>query len=239
MRVRDPNHEQQLRDVYGMDTAELKRRISIRTHEHADFLASEVLSTLIRNRYRESERVVDEAVTELNRRIQILVGKRTRGMKAWGDVVRRGSTILEDTVDYVWEHLVADDSTLSNCEVRFAVFVRDRVDDFMRSQLRLKNSMQSVDAMVITDEEGESMPAVATEEDLDAETPEEALIQAQQTMRVRAALMSLPGKERDAFCFRTEYKYEWKKVAKLLDCSIPTANQYHQRALTKLLGELE
>ncbi|WP_041790260.1 sigma-70 family RNA polymerase sigma factor [Rhodoferax ferrireducens] len=238
MRARDPDHEQQLKIVHGLDAAELKRRIGIGNHEHANHLASEVLATLIRTRYRETERVVDEAVAELNRRIQILAGKRLRGMSAWGDVVKRGSTMVADTIDYVWESLLADTSPVSNCEVRFAVFVRDRVDDFMRHQLRLKNSMQSVDAMTVTDEQGED-PAIAAEEDTGAETPEEAAIRTQTTARVRVALMALPRKERDAFYFRTECKYEWRKVAELLGCSIPTANQHHQRALTKLLGELE
>lgn len=239
MRARDPDHELQLKIVHGLDAVELKRRIAIGSHAHPNYLASEVLATLIRTRYREAERVVDEAVAELNRRIQILAGKRLRGMHAWGDVVKRGSTMVADTIDYVWEKLLADTSPVSNCEVRFAIFVRDRVDDFMRHQLRLKNSMQSVDAMTVTGEDGADSPAIETEEDYGTETPEEAAIRAQTTARLLAQLMGLPCKERDAFLFRAEFKYEWRKVAELLGCSIPTANQHHQRAMTKLLGELE
>lgn len=235
MRARDPNHEQQLKIIHGLDAAELKRRIGIRDYQQSNYLASEVLATLIRSRYRESERVVDEAVVELNRRIQILVGKRLRLMSAWGDVVKRGSTMVEDTIDSVWEKLVTDISPVSNCEVRFAVFVQDRVDDFMRHQLRLKNSMQSVDALVVPDEEG---GATAAEEVSEAETPEEIAIRSQTTANVRLALKVLPRMERNAFYFRTMSQYQWKKVAELLGCSIPTANQHHQRALTKLLGEL-
>lgn len=235
MRARDPNHEQQLKIIHGLDAAELKRRIGIRDYQQSNYLASEVLATLIRSRYRESERVVDEAVVELNRRIQILVGKRLRFMSAWGDVVKRGSTMVEDTIDSVWEKLIADISPVSNCEVRFAVFVQDRVDDFMRHQLRLKNSMQSVDALVVPDEED---GATAAEEVSEAETPEEIAIRSQTTANVRLALKVLPRMERNAFYFRTMSQYQWKKVAELLGCSIPTANQHHQRALTKLLGEL-
>ena len=237
MRVRDPNHEQQLKTVYSLDDpGELKHRIGIGDYQMAGYLASEVLATLIRSRYRESERVVDEAVVELNRRIQILVGRRLRGMSAWGDVVKRSSTMVEDTIDYVWEKLIDDISPVSNCEVRFAVFVQNRVDDFMRHQLRLKNSMQSVDALVMPDEEGGETEA---EDVSEAETPEELVIRSQTTANVRLALKVLPRMERNAFYFRTMSQYEWKEVAQFLGCSIPTANQHHRRALTKLLGEMQ
>ena len=45
--------------------------------------------------------------------------------------------------------------------------------------------------------------------------------------------------ERNAFYFRAEFKYEWKKVAELLGCSIPTARKYFDGAMEKLEGALD
>lgn len=239
MRARDPAHEQQLQAVYQLSTAELIRRIGVRNHLDTNHLASEVLASLIRSRYRESERVVDAAVEELNRRMQIHAGKRLRAMTAWSGVVERSSTIADDCIDYIWDKLLADESPVSNSEVRFAVFVRERVDDFMRSQLAQKNSMQSVDAWSVPDEDGHELPSALADEEEDSDTPEAAAIRAQTTARVTAALMALPVKERHAYYYRSECEYEWNAVAEFMHCSVPTAKLHHQRALKKLLGELE
>jgi DNA-directed RNA polymerase specialized sigma24 family protein len=51
--------------------------------------------------------------------------------------------------------------------------------------------------------------------------------------------MDLPKRERDAFYFREEFKYEWAKVAELLGCSVPTARKYRDQAMDKLKGAME
>ncbi len=238
MRSRHLKHEKQLKSIDGAAPAEVIRRIWIADHDAADFLDSEVLASIIRNRLRESAGVVNEATVVLNRRIHILVGKRLRGA-IWGGMPSRGSTVIEDTIDYVWDALLLDDEGLSNCEVYFAVFVRDRVDDYMRHLLTQKNSVESLDAMAVTAEDGSQAPFIDTVADDEAETPEEELMRTQLTAAVRSTLIALPPIERDAFYLRIECQYDWKMVASFLGCSIPTARLHLKRSLEKLKGAME
>ena len=135
--------------------------------------------------------------------------------------------------------MFAETVAVSNAEVRFAVYVRDRFDDFMRHLRAEKNSMESVDTMTVTDREGSATPFIDTVEETDSEGPEEKLIGKQRNAKVLSTLMALPMIERNVFYFRVEFKYEWKKVAELLGYSIPTAKNHFKSAMKKLEGALE
>lgn len=237
MRKRHSKHDKQLKSIEDVEPTELIRRIKIVRFDAADFLDSEVLASIIRNRHQNSAGVVNEATVVLNKRIQVLVGKRLRSV-TWIGMAFRGSTVIEDTIDYVWDALL-DGEGLSNCEVYFAVFVRDRVDDYMRHLLSQKNSMESVDAWTVANEDGGSTPFIDSVENEDAETPEEILIRTRLTAAMRGKLLSLPQAERDAFFLRIECLYEWKEVAEFIGCSIPTARQHLERGLKKLQGAME
>lgn len=150
----------------------------------------------------------------------------------------RGSTVIEDTIDYVWDSLLEGEG-VSNCEVYFVVFVRDRVDDYMRHLLTKKNSMESTDAMTVKDNDGNQTPFIETIEDYYTETPEELLMRTQQTAALRGRLISQPQAERNVFYFRIECEYGWKKVAEFMGCSIPTARQHLKRILSKLQEVME
>jgi RNA polymerase sigma factor (sigma-70 family) len=128
---------------------------------------------------------------------------------------------------------------VSNCEVYFGKFVPERVDDYMRHLLTEKNSMESIDAMPVNDEEGNQTPLIDTVMDDNTETPEEVLMQAQQSAAVNGMLVSLPQAERKAFYFRMVCEYDWKKIAGLIGCSIPTARQHFNRSFEKLQGVME
>lgn len=236
MRKRETHHQAQLDSIPSLATSELPRRFGL-DHHHADHIASEVLATLVLNRVGQASGVTDTAAEALIKRIQSLVGKRWQGMKGRPEVLRRGSQAFEDVLDYVWDKLLEEKGPFSNAEYRFAVFVRDRVDDFLRHLRAEKNSMDSVDGMG-----GDDACATFTADDIadeNAEAPEEALMRKQQSAKVNQALMVLPKRERDAFYFREEFKYEWAKVAELLDCSVPTARKYRDQAMEKLKGAME
>jgi RNA polymerase sigma factor (sigma-70 family) len=237
MRKRQPKHENQLKSIEGATPAELIRRIKIEDYTADDYLDSEVLASLIRNRVQELAGIVNEATVMLTRRMQVLVGKRLR-CETWCEMPGRGSKVTEDTIDYVWDALLEEDG-ISNCEVYFAVFVRDRVDDFMRHLLAQKNSMESIDSMTVNDEEGNQSPLIDMVIDEDSETPEEILMRAQQTEVVQRMLMSLQQAERNVFYFRIVYQYDWKKIADLMGCSIPTARKYLEKSFEKLQGVME
>ena len=236
MRKRETHHQAQLDSIPSLATSELPRRFGL-DHHHGDHIASEVLATLVLNRVGQASGVTDTAAEALIKRIQSLVGKRWQGMKGRPEVLRRGSQAFEDVLDYVWDKLLEEKGPFSNAEYRFAVFVRNRVDDFLRHLRAEKNSMDSVDGMGDDD-----ACATFTADDIaddNAEAPEEALMRKQQSAKVNLALMVLPERERDAFYFREEFKYEWAKVAELLDCSVPTARKYRDQAMEKLKGAME
>jgi len=236
MRKRETHHQAQLDNIPSLPASELQRRFGL-DHNHADHVASEVLATLVLNRIGQARGVTDAAAEALINRIQSLVGKRWQGMKSRPEVLRRGGQAFEDVLDYVWDKLLEEKGPFSNAEYRFAVFVKDRVDDFLRHLRAEKNSMDSVDGMG-----GDDDSATLTADDIadeNAETPEEALMRKQQSKKVNQVLMGLPKRERDAFYFREEFKYEWVKVAELLGCSVPTARKYRDQAMDKLKGAME
>ena len=170
MRKREPHHQTQLDSIPSLVTSELSRRFVLEHHQ-ADHIASEVLATLVLNRVGQASGVTDAAAEALIKRIHSLVGKRWQGMKSRPEVLRRGGQAFEDVLDYVWTKLLEEKGPFSNAEYRFAVFVRNRVDDFLRHLRTEKNSMDSVDAMG-----GDDDKATLTADDIardDAETPEE------------------------------------------------------------------
>lgn len=235
MRKRQPKHESQLKSIEAASAAEVIRRMRIIDYKDIDYLDSEVVAAIIRNRIQESDGVVTEAVVVLNQRIQLLV--RRRFTWPWMGMIDRGSTVIEDTINYVWDILL-EDVGISNCEVYFAVFVRERVDDYMRHLLTLKNSMPSIDAMAVDDEEGGQTPMIDMMEG-DTETPEDISIRNEQSEMLQKILLSLPQAERSAFYFRRQCEYDWNKVADLMGCSIPTARQHLKRSLEKLEGMMK
>jgi hypothetical protein len=239
MRKRTPKHEAQLGEIQNLSPSDLIRRIGIRGHNDQNYLESEILATLIRNRFEQVSGVVDAAVVELNRRMQILVGKRMLGIRGQPEVARRGDQAVPDTIDYIWDHFYAETVPLSNSEARFAVYVHDRFDEFVRHLRAEKNSMESVDDMDVVDADGSSTPYIETVEDPRAETPEEALIWRMQSSKTLSTLMSLQKAERNAFYFRAKFEYEWQKIADLLGCSIPTARKHYYTAMERLKGALE
>ncbi len=236
MRKRQPKHESQLKSLETWKPADVLKRIGIIDYKDDDFLDSEVLASLIRNRMYESAGVTTEATIVLNKRIQILVGKRLR--LEWYGLTSRSNTIAADTIDYVWDALLTEEG-LSNCEIYFAVFVRNRVDDYMRHLLAQKNSMESIDKMTMDDKDGNKTPFIDMVKDNNAETPEEAFMRTQQTLAVRSMLISLPQVERNVFYFRIMCRYDWGKVAEFIGCSIPTARLHLKRSLEKLQGVME
>jgi RNA polymerase sigma factor (sigma-70 family) len=239
MRSRSQKLKADLAVVLTLDPKALVVRIAIRDHRRDDYIASEVLATIIRTQYGKSTGVLPAAVEEFNRRLVEVATKRLRAVAFLAQVRRRGNQVVQDAVHRMWDHLLNDQSPLSNAETAFIVFVRDRFEEYVRHLGTIDNDMDSVDGMAIADQEGNKTSLIDTLVDANAETPEEALIRKQAREKLHETLMQMPKIERDAFSFRTEHEYEWKKVAELLRCSIPTAAAHWQRAIDKLLGALK
>lgn len=239
MKKQDPVHSQQVAAMQQLAPIDFKRRVAVQSHKQAEFVASEVLAALVRQSFGNGTGLADATAAELNRRIVKLVSIRIRRHATWRKLLERNSELIEDTVMYVWDKLLSDPAGSSNAEVRFEVFLGDRVIDHMRHQMTAKNSMRSVDEDEDDDDEDPRQHATDLVEDPNGELPEEAVMRRRKSEELTTLLISLPKAERNAFYYRIECEYEWARVAELLKCSIPTARAHLQRGWEKLQGANE
>lgn len=238
MRQRDPNHERRLRQMLGLDPDECKRQIAIGDYLQSGYVASEVLASLIRVRSGATTGVLSAATEALHRRVIEGAEMRIRTKAAWRQLEHNNSEVVAEAISYFWDKFLHDDQAVCNAEVRFAVYLENKVDDYMRHLLTEENTRPSVDDMVGTDEDGDEVDFIDTVKDANGESPEDAAARGQFSAKITSVLMALPRRERNAFYFRVECEYEWKKVGELLGCSIPTARELVKRSLEKLRGEL-
>jgi RNA polymerase sigma factor (sigma-70 family) len=155
----------------------------------------------------------------------------------WRDIALNDSEAETEAVSYFWDKLLQDRQDVCNAEVRFAVYLENRVDDYMIHRLTSKNTMQSTDSMGAADEDGHEVAFIETVPDPTGVSPEQGAMQAQLSTAMMTVLVTLPTHERNAVYFRVGCDYDWKAVADLLDCSIPTARDLVNRGMTKLRGE--
>jgi hypothetical protein len=238
MRQRDPIHDRRLQQVLLLDPQECKRQIAITDYRQPDYVASEVLASVIRARFGASNSVLSAATEALHRRVVEGAETRIRTKGAWRRLEQNNNVVVAEAISYFWEKFLDDEQVVCNAEVRFAVYLKNKVDDYMRHLLTEENTRPSVDDMGGMDENGQEVDFIDTVEDANGESPQEAAMRGQLSTKIVNALMSLPRRERNAFYFRVECAYEWKKVAALLKCSIPTARKLVEASVEKLKGEL-
>lgn len=240
MRQRDPNHEQRLQGLLTLNADECKRQITVSDYRKHNYVASEVLASIIRLRYGQSTGVLHAATEELHRRVVKMVEIQThqRHVDIWNELKRNCSEVVVDAISYFWTTFIADKQAVCNAEVRFAVYLQNKVDDYMKHLLIEENTRTSVDDMAAADEDGDEADFIDTVDDTLSESPEEFAIRMQKSEKINNALMSLPRIERNAFYFRIECEYDWETVAKFLGCSIPVARQHLNICLKKLQGAL-
>jgi RNA polymerase sigma factor (sigma-70 family) len=237
MRQRDPNHEKRLRELLVLSPEDCKRQIAT-AYRQPGFVPSEVLASLIRVRFGATNGVLSAAAEALHRRVVTGAEARIRTKEAWRKLERKNSEAVAEAIDYFWDKFLHDQQAVCNAEVRFAVYLKNKVDDYMLHLLTKENTMPSVDGMGAKDEDGEEAEFIDVVEDPNGESPEQAAMRGQLTTKMASALVALPRRERNAFYFRVECEYDWKKVADLLECSIPTARELVNKALKNLRGAL-
>jgi len=240
MRQRDPNHERRLQSLLISSADDCKRQIAISDYRKNDYVASEVLASIVRLRFGQCTGVLHAATEELHRRVVKMVEIHTfqRHSDIWRELKRNCSEVVVDAISYFWTMFIADEQAVCNAEVRFAVYLQNKVDDYMTHLLIEENTRTSINDIAASDEDGDEVDFIDTVEDDFGESPDVAAITMQEREKINAALMSLPRIERNAFYFRVECEYDWEAVAKFLGCSIPTARQHLNRGLEKLQGAL-
>lgn len=95
MRTRDSAHEAELKQIAALPEEQLLRRIQL-DHTEVGHVPSEVLATIVRTHFGRAAGVTSAAVATLNRRIQLIVGKRWQGAKDRPEVERRGGQAFTD-----------------------------------------------------------------------------------------------------------------------------------------------
>lgn len=238
MRKRSKELEAQLSSVLNLAPDILLTRIAIRDYRRQGHIASEILATIIRTGSGKHTGVLTAAADEFNRRMVQIATRKWRVVAFVPKVRRKGNRVVQDAVHYMWDNLLSDKSPLSNAETAFIVFVRDRFEEYVRHLGTTDNDMTSVEDLGVTDDDGKKTAFLSTLVDVNAATPEALLIEKQALKTIHQTLMEMPKIERDAFALRTEYEFEWRKVAELLHCSIPTATAHWQSATDKLRGAL-
>jgi hypothetical protein len=238
MRQRDPNHESRLRQLLGLSPEQCKRQIAITDYRQHGYVASEVLASLIRVRFGATTGVLSAATEALHRRVVSGAEVRIRSKEAWREIERNNSEAVADAIAYFWDKFLHDQQEVCNAEVRFAVYLGNKVDDYMIHLLTNENTMESIDDMGADGENGDDVDFIDMVEDPNGESPEQAATRRQLSAKITSALMALPRHERNAFYFRVECEYDWEKVADLLQCSVPTARKLVERSLDGLRGAL-
>lgn len=232
----DPRHQRVLDALVCLDASEIKRRVGVADYRDCEYIANEVLVSLIRARFGKENGVLDFATRTLFDRLTRLVKSYFYKNKQWYGVVRSSSETLSETVSYVWLKLLVDKSKTSLAELRFLTFVEQRVKEWLRSQLSLKNQAKSLDALSDSGPEAkERLFAKFMDED-ETGLPEVAAIKAQSSEALNRELLTLKPPERHAVYFRVQCEFDWDLTAKYLGCSVTTAKKHLQSALEKLRG---
>lgn len=233
MRKRDPNHEKRLAGVRALPLSEAKRQIALTDYRLPDFVPSEILATLVRVR---QPGLVEAAAEALHRRVVARATARVLRVDTWREAAENDSETIRDAVDHFWEKFLEDRQAVCNAEVRFEVYLKNRVDDYMRSKFTMKNSQPSVDASPIIDDDGNITSVASQLEDPNGASPEDILLADELSAAVFSSLMRMPRDERNAYVFRIMQEFDWAKTAALLKCSVPTARELLNRCLKKLQG---
>jgi DNA-directed RNA polymerase sigma subunit (sigma70/sigma32) len=232
----DPNHQLACERFTQLEAVEAKRRLAVESYQDEDYVASEVLSALVRARFGQHTGVLDGAASALFARIVRLVGAYLRKNSQWNKVARSSSETRKELAAYVWEKLLTDSAPVCFAEVRFVPFVEARITDYLVSCLSLKNQATSLDARHGRDEEGRKRPAAELIEDEATESPEAGAIRAQVSQALNRGLQALEPLERRAIFFYVLRDCDWALTAKYLGCSITTAKKHLKRGLQKLRG---
>lgn len=240
MRQRDPNHERRLQGLLTSSADDCKRQIAVSDYRKNDYVASEVLASIVRLRFGQTTGVLHAATEEMHRRVVKMVEIHTfrRHSDAWRELKHNCSEVVVDAISYFWTTFIEDEQVVCNAEVRFAVYLQNKVDDYMKHLLIEENTRKSINDIAASDEDGDEADFIDTVEDDIGKSPEAVAIKMQENEKINGAFMSLPRIERNAFYFRMECEYDWDTVAKFLGCSIPIARQHLNRGLEKLQGAL-
>lgn len=228
----DKQHQADLAAALDQQESGLRARLAIRDYQSPDYLASEVLVSLIRLRHGAPEGVGAAIVEVLNSRLTSLAGS----FFAKHGKPRQGESIVEEAVNAVWVAVLAAQEPVGDsfAEMRFLPFVSARLTDLVRRAIvRDRNTVATAELAPI----GQDGEITSFEESIpiDGEDQPEKEFERKRLMtRLAADMAALSKKERIAVYFRLECQFEWRRIAELMDCSIPTARKHYKDGYARL-----
>ncbi len=217
---------------------EVRRRITIARFNDTEFVASEVLVSLVRMRFGQSSGLLDRIVNVLHGRLIRLIDQYFGKNPQWRGIVSASSETLKEATSAAWEALNKDQNPVSFAEVRFLPWVEARAEDYLQEQLARKNSMPSYDALTAVDEDGNSIGPENLLAGDERDIPETVLQRKELSQHLQELMMSWETAVRHAVYFRLECDYDWEQVASLMRVSKPTARKYYNIGIERLNGAI-
>jgi RNA polymerase sigma factor (sigma-70 family) len=230
---RPPELESALAWVMAMSEPDLFDALGVKAHATSRFIPSEVLVTLTRLKFGSPKAQKSVALT-LHERIVKVTMWYLRQNPQWAPVIERSSESKKELISDLWVKLMATRALVSFAEVRFLPFLESRILDWLKSQLRQKNSVPAAEDLEShVDDNDDPMSLVDMVPD-DAMPVQDQVELKELLQRLELHVLKLPKKFRDAvyYCFELEITQE--EAAKLMKCSARSVRTYLNKALDLL-----
>jgi RNA polymerase sigma factor (sigma-70 family) len=233
--TRRPQHEACLAEVFKMSNDQLIAALAIKKYDEPGYIPSEVLVTLARGRFGGCARVRNEVALTLNERLVMGLGIFLNQHLSLHGVMTRSSESAAEAVAYVRERIFRSKVDVSFPEVAFGPFLGTRFLDWFKSQLALKNSLPSIDALrPPQDDDGNELSLAGQVADEVGLTPEEKLERKQTILKCRAAVLRLTENQRTALTWCVVHDMTHKQAAALMGLSESSVQKYVKSALEAL-----
>lgn len=234
----DPKHRASLQKLVQLPITEIRRQLAIEKFKDPEFVASEVLVTMVRMRFGLESGLLDRVVNVLYGRLMRLIDQYFRKNPQWHGVVNSSSETLAEATSTAWVVLNADSNPVSFAEVRFLPWVQARAEDYLQEQLAQKNSMPSYDASTEIDEEGEATGAENLLKADKDDQPDAIAERRELSLHLQDVLLTLDPRVRRVVYLRLGFRYDWDKVAELMGVTKPTARKYYNIGIEQLNGAI-
>jgi len=240
----EPAHQARLQTIQAASAEEFKQWLKVSDFNDPNYIAPEVLATLVRIRFREAQGLHEVAAKALHDR----VWKRITGMigdhPEWIPAVKKENQpeFVDDAAQEFWKEFLKDDSEHPEehifAEVRFGPYLEGCVKDYIKHLYADKNSaVADTDVAPVEIEKGEDGTGETTSiiDNAPDEQGENWLEELLAKDQVEVILKGLPAKERLALILRGKFGYEWDIVAHNLGVSKPTAHKIYKQGKERVL----
>lgn len=237
--TRRPEHARLLAAVFQMSKVQLLSALAIEKYSEPGYIPSEVLVSLMRGNFGGSMQVSTEIGLTLHKRLVSELGRFFHKKINCQGVLASSSEARSEAVSFVIERIFRSKVEVSFAEVSFGDFVKHRLLDWFKSQITLKNSAPSVDAIAAKhDEDGSGLSLTDQVVDEYSLNPEETLSRKQLVVQCRAALLTLTEKQRTAVMLVYYQDMTHKEAAGVMKLHESSVQKHLEKAIAALKRSL-